>query len=41
MGVVSEEVKAAVGKKRGPDVSGAKVLRKLIQEADDDKRSGE
>ena len=39
-GYAVEELKAAAGKKRGPDPGMSKTLRKLVQLAEDDRRSG-
>lgn len=36
----ANEVSASAGKKKGPDASIPKTLRRLVQLADDDRRSG-
>ncbi len=36
----ANEMSASVGKKKGPDVAIPKTLRRLVQLADDDRRTG-
>jgi hypothetical protein len=37
---ISTEVKASVGKKKGPEANLSKIFKMLIQRAEDERRSG-
>ncbi len=39
-GTVAEEIKQSSGKKRGPDAALSKTFRKLVQLAEEERRSG-